>query len=129
MTPLLRNARRRRPPGLAFVYAALLLRCLVLLIAIQVSGVGHVLVDAASWFADDTHETSDCDDQPGQPCAPGCPRCHCHHPTSVSVPAPNLAELLPLFGSESELTSLDDQQAPHGPAPPSIYRPPRANLV
>lgn len=124
----LRNVRGRQPPGRGFTYAALLVRCLAVFIALQVSGVGHLLIDVASRYSNDTHSVTDCDD-PGRPCAPECPSCHCHHPTSVSVPTSNLTELLPVLASVSELASFNTQEAPHGPAPPSVYRPPRANLA
>ena len=116
------NSRARR------ISAALLLlvRLATVLLALQFSGGVHDLVDVAQAVTGaSAEEHEQCPpDKPCDDCPPGCPNCHCAAMgTLVLLQAPAVP---PLTLAESLPRSLVGAQAPTGPEPPALFRPPRA---
>lgn len=116
---------RRAAVGRFARAALLLLRAVAVCLSLQMSGFLHFATDlwldgeaAARHFSE---SEGDGDDD----CPPGCPTCHCVHASPV-LPIPFEApasKLLPAF----EVTWAPyEARSPASPAPPSVYRPPRA---
>jgi hypothetical protein len=94
---------------------------LVLALALQVSGLGHMLADALDSLAQLEHVDADCDD--GKDCPPGCPDCHCVHMRSLVVMS---AQAVPFeFATRIDFPLLYELR-PKAPALDAVYRPPRA---
>jgi len=104
-----------------------LLRLLLVILAVQASGVPHVLADA---FVDheeaaDAGDGDQCpDDENGMPCPPGCPTCHCGSTQAPVVPPATAVMAAPLASISSTARAVDD--CPASPPSQSLYRPPRA---
>ena len=116
------RARRRRRWALLLVA----LRSLLLLFAMQLSGVVHDISDFAEAVsaAPEQAEHEQCPvDGPCDDCPPGCPNCHCAaamvsiEPAATFIVSPQILVSLP--------TSLYDTQAPLGPELPGLFKPPR----
>ncbi len=106
-----------------------MLRVLVALLALQLSGLPHAiddLADAVVAQAGISHhagcnegDTNDAD------CPPGCPSCHCVHPNVL--PPAHTADLFGWHVAGAELAELlYDQNQPPQPLLPHVFRPPRA---
>ena len=105
-------------------------RALVVLLALQISGVGHALADTALFRHEGscaTHTATALRMNRGTTVRPGCPTCHHAHggvgplaPTSFTVTpiAPQVARFAP--------RAADD---PPSPELPSVFRPPQAQLA
>jgi len=108
---------------------AVLLRLLVLLVATELSGATHALIDAASSAGGTALHDDDCDDEAGHECPPGCPNCHCTHGARVSVAfsAPRVEvqlEEVPTLHDEGGFVPLDGLP-PKSADLARLYRPPR----
>lgn len=99
-------------------------RAVLVMLAVQASGLPHLVADA--FVADELAEhSSPCSDDDDKSCPPGCPSCHvCGHVQAVFVPL-----TAPLS------VTVRDVETPHGvvtsplpptPPPASFFRPPRA---
>jgi hypothetical protein len=103
-----------------------LVRPLVVLLALQLSGVGHALADLR-FFGDDasSEQHGDCSsEEPGRDCPPGCPTCHHANGGVGSLPLqagfiviPPVPEVANFAPSEAD--------APSSPELPSVFRPPK----
>ncbi len=108
---------------------ALLVRTLVALLALQLSGLPHAIADVADAMVatEAGFSRHDCDDEPADTdCPPGCPSCHCAH--ANVLPSAQTADLFAWLGGlpGSELTDLTyHSNAPRQPLLPSVFRPPR----
>ena len=119
----IRTARMRtsRRPIARLVFA--LLRAVLVMLAVQASGLPHLVADAV--VADDTSEhSSPCSDD-DKSCPPGCPSCHvCVHMQAVFVPR---TALLSVTSRAVEMPrSLVTDSSPPTPPSASFFRPPRA---
>lgn len=119
-----RRWRRGPARGLGLVSRfAWVLRLLLVIGAVQLSGVVHHVMDAVHLFQGVAqHEVDPCDD--GDDCPPGCPTCHCMH-GAFTVPQPLAPPTLLLW--ESPLVGAppyDSSGPPHG-RKLAVYRPPR----
>jgi hypothetical protein len=101
-------------------------RVLVIVTALQFSGLGHAISDVVLGVAGLAQHGSDgCPyEERGDPCPPGCPDCHCA-PGAVALP-PVVAAALAVVVIASWATFF----APPGTSPSigsqhSVYRPPR----
>lgn len=108
---------------------AIMLRALVALLALQLSGLPHALDDLADAVVAEAgiSRHTDCNgqDPDDADCPPGCPSCHCVHP-NVLPPALN-ADLFGWSGAGDQLADLlYDANAPPQPQLPHVFRPPRA---
>lgn len=112
-----------------------LFQLLLLVLSVQLGGLGDALAYAAELSAEEQECCSDCPmtshgDSPhpersGLGCPPGCQLCHCHQAGVLRLPELERA-LLALPAPESEVTR--DCSALAAPRPPflsAIYRPPR----
>ena len=110
-------------------FALLLVRALVLLIAVGVSGLVGIAAELAETTADGAgHCCSDCPvEQSGKECPPGCPSCHCSHGGAVLPPAV-ASDVGVAFDPLVEETPAPIAAAvPRAPTLPGIYRPPRSD--
>ena len=102
-------------------------RVLVALTAVQMTGFPHAVADVVIALQSDGghHEDEDCPyDKDGRECPPGCPSCHCVHLMGALPPlAPPVLIELPTV-TELGLVPYE-AQAPPGLALPALYRPPR----
>jgi hypothetical protein len=106
-----------------------MLQVLAVLASLQLSGVGHFVRDLVQVISIGEHHHDDDDgdeDEPGHECPPGCPNCHHVHLSgaSLSAAAPVAGFVSPREASLGFAGDSDDD-APPGPALPSVYRPPR----
>jgi len=108
------------------------LRLLALLVATELSGAAHALLDVAAGIAGIEHPRDDCDDEEaGHECPPGCPNCHCAHgavaqSAARSEPRVELGSTV-LLALRSEAGFVPrDAMPPKGADPRRLYRPPRA---
>jgi hypothetical protein len=110
------------------VLLVLALRLLVLLFAVELSGLSHAVLDAYSAVSGDMHADSDCDDeQGGHECPPGCPSCHCWHAGTPSLPLRMEPGRRIVMLLSAQLGFIPGVAMPlPGADPDSIYRPPRA---
>jgi hypothetical protein len=112
--------------------APLVLRLLALLVATELSGAAHALLDVAASVAGTEHPRDDCDDEEaGHECPPGCPNCHCAHRAVAQLAARSepRVELEPtvLLALCNEAGFVPrDAMPPKGADPRRLYRPPRA---
>ena len=118
------HLRTRRVPVALLVLA----RLATVLLALQFSGGVHDLIDVTRAVMGATAEEPEHEqcppDKPCDDCPPGCPNCHCAAiGTLVLTESPTLP---PLTLGASLPRSLVGAQAPSGPEPPSLFRPPRA---
>ncbi|MEY4508649.1 MAG: hypothetical protein RLZZ450_771 [Pseudomonadota bacterium] len=112
-----------------------LLRLVALLVATELSGAAHAVLDVAASAVGVEHPRDDCDDEEaGHECPPGCPNCHCAHgavvqlvPRGEARPALRLALLHP-ERDEAGFVPLD-AMPPKGADLTPLYRPPRAALA
>jgi hypothetical protein len=112
-------------------HSGVLLRVLLMLLVVDVSGIAHVGLDMLDALRGTSTETEECEDDCGD-CPPGCVSCHCWH----GAPAPR--EVLSSLGDDSAaglwLTPVEVSVAPRaarapvGADPDSVYRPPRRCL-
>lgn len=108
--------------------ASIALRALVLLIAIQISGVASVAAELAAVGVGDVDGCcSDCPfEKDGQECPPSCPSCHCSH-GGAALPAPvSATESIAFHHIVHEAIAPPGATVPRPPTLPSIYRPPRS---
>ena len=99
-----------------------MLHALVVVFALQLSGLGDAVADAVGLMGHEAHDAPDCSDG-GEDCPPGCPDCHCAQAPSLVV-----TEAL---GEPFEFVTIIDfalASAAHRTLPfnPGVYRPPRA---
>ena len=132
LRPLLTAPRGARLARRSWLLACVVgLRALVLLFALEFSGLSHAALDVACSLAGSTHATDDdCDsDDPGHECPPGCPNCHCWHAGALSLPLgiePGRRIVLRLT---AQLGFVPVTSMPLGNADlDAVYRPPRAPL-
>jgi hypothetical protein len=100
-----------------------LLRAVVVMLAVQASGLPHLIAD--TFVADDASEhSSPCSDD-DKSCPPGCPSCHvCGHMQAVFVPR---TALLSVTSHDVEMPrSIVTDSRPPTPPSSSFFRPPRA---
>ena len=107
-----------------------MLRTVLAIVALQFSGLPHVLVDLVEVVsATPSIEHHDCDDDgPAGECPPGCMDCHRGHATIL--PADYVADLFAALGRipGSELATIHlDQTSPTSAHAPSVFRPPRSH--
>lgn len=111
------------------------LRLIALLVATELSGAAHALLDVATSAAGVEHPRDDCDDEEsGHECPPGCPNCHCTHGAIVQVapratpqPGQRLTALHPVR-HEAGFVPTDALPPPGADLTP-LYRPPRRALA
>lgn len=105
----------------------LLVRMVVVLTALQLSGAVHAAVDLYSAFASAVVD-ADCDEErAGNQCPAGCPNCHCVARTIVTPPRLiNVEALLTVRASERMAVTVNVLGCLQGPSQTSLYRPPRA---
>jgi hypothetical protein len=105
------------------------LRMLVLLFAVELSGLTHAVLDAYSAVTGDAHADSDCEgDAGGHECPPGCPSCHCWHAGTPSLPLrmePGRRIVVQLSALPGFIPGV--AMPPPGKGPDSVYRPPRTH--
>jgi hypothetical protein len=118
---------RSRNGSLGFLRALVVsLRALVILMALQVSGVAAV----AEQFAGSVETTAGCCtdcpmEQDGRECPPGCPNCHCSH-GSVALPSVGKAQLTHAVDLPCRVAvTPHEATAPRAPRLRGVYRPPR----
>lgn len=112
---------RRRVPLLV-----LFLRLLATIVAVQVSGTGHLLLDVAPLVLDVGFEHEDCSEEGSEDsCPPGCPNCHCSHPIgALPVKSVRLEDVQPpALARTWTRPALPD--VPAGPDLGCIDRPPK----
>ena len=101
-----------------------LVRAVLLLLAVQASGLPHLVADALV-AGDVAEHSSPCSDDDDKSCPPGCPSCHvCGHVQAVFVP-----RTAPLSVASRDVeTRHGVVTSPVPPTPPSasFFRPPRA---
>lgn len=104
------------------------MRALVLLFAVELSGLTHAALDVACSIAGDTHQDDDCDEgEGGHECPPGCPSCHCWHAGAPTAPLrmePGRRIVLVMTAQQGFVPGV--AMPPAGADPDTIYRPPRA---
>ena len=102
------------------------LRALVVLLALQLSGVGHALADLRLITDDATTERhGDCStEEPGRDCPPGCPTCHHANGGVGSLPIQTGFVVIPA-PPEVLHFSPEEADAPLSPELPSVFRPPK----
>jgi len=103
-----------------------LFQLLLLVLSVQLGGLGDALAFATELSRDEQGCCSDCPtEKSGLGCPPGCRLCHCHQAGAVRLPEFERSPLL-LPAPESSLTR--DWSALSAPRPPfrsAISRPPR----
>ncbi|MEZ4296649.1 MAG: hypothetical protein R3B70_16905 [Polyangiaceae bacterium] len=102
-----------------------MLSVLALGLVLQMSGVLHFVTDL--WLDEQAAEQhlAAGEDDDDDACPPGCPTCHCVHPSPALVPRVEALEasVLPAF----EVTwGRFEEGRPRSLSPPPVYRPPRA---
>jgi hypothetical protein len=135
MTHLATTTRFGRTPSRPMVVLVALLRLVALLVATELSGMAHALLDAAACVAGVEHPRDDCEDEEsGHECPPGCPNCHCAHGAIVQLaargePRPQLRlEALHPPRDEAGFVPLDAMPPPGAELAP-LYRPPRMTVA
>ena len=106
---------------------ACVVRWLVVVLALQLSGAAAAALEAGLGGADSVDCCADCPlEESGKECPPACPSCHCAHAQVASLPAASpVLEVLRAV-SDSAVAAPQEASAPHAPFLPSLYRPPRA---
>jgi hypothetical protein len=112
-----------------FAWWVLAFRFLAIVASLQVSGAPHLLGDAVELVTVGHHpdESPPHEDDPNHECPPGCPTCHHVHAGSLSLPVqvPTPTSFVPRVINPRIVVIAYDGDAPDGPDPISIYRPPR----
>ena len=110
----------------------IVMRFVVAMTAVQITGIPHVMADVvAAVQSDEDHETGheNCpNDDDGRQCPPGCPSCHCTHAMSALPAVPVAMVLEPLVPIEIAVAPYE-AQGPPNPEPMTPYRPPRTTLA
>jgi hypothetical protein len=123
---LLSGRRRRRTLGSLLG----VLQLLTVLASFQLSGIAHFARDLVQVISVGEHHHDDGDDdedEPGHECPPGCPNCHHVHLSGAALsPSAPIADFVPLRNALPGFARDNGDDAPPGPALPSVYRPPRA---
>ena len=114
-----------RPTGRSGALLSVL-RIFFVLLAVQLSGIGHALIDL-QLLADETSavQHGDCSsDAPGRDCPPGCPTCH-HANGGVGSPAQHLN--FKVIAAAPHVVRFAPSEADAPPTPPlrSVFRPPK----
>jgi hypothetical protein len=126
------TSQRRRPSTHSpweWTRLFLLLRALLVVLGLQISGAAHAVVDAVAVLTDHAVEH----DEPCPPSGPcdecpvGCPDCHCPNAFRSGLPQ-SVATLLEPSHSEP-LLAWFEQRAPVSPDPSLPFRPPRTLLA
>ena len=109
---------------------AVLLRLLVVLVSVELSGVAAVAELGSGVDETSAGCCTDCPvEKDGKECPPGCPDCHCSH-GGIGLP--------PAFEAVSgQVAAIDvvmlqrpyEAGVPHAPHLPGVYRPPRLGPV
>lgn len=122
MAPVTRSARKPRTPSSRWI-ARVVNAFVVLALALQLTGLAHVVSDALWLTADDAaaHFFAD-DDDPD--CPPGCPSCH-HVNGGVAAPPPHFVENIGPAGETTAGELAYRSLEPSAPALDSVFRPPR----
>lgn len=123
------RVRRRSMLTMRLVHmVVIVLRLVVTMTAVQITGIPHVAVDVIAAMQSDEHQEhtdENCpNDNDGRECPPGCPSCHCTHAMSalpVAAPSTVLDWLIPI----EMATAPYEAQGPPNPDPLTLYRPPR----
>lgn len=110
-----------------FALLGIVLRALVVLLAGELSGVGHMAADLCVSLDGSEHHLADCSDEEGHECPPGCPDCHSWRgaagPTTARHPISKPAPVALI--SKPRSTTPYAARAPSETDPDSVYRPPR----
>ena len=128
--PRVRSRPRPRSRGIRAMLG--ILRAMLVIVVIQLSGLPHMAADA--FIGDDSccdGDGADCaDEKSGLDCPPGCPTCHCPHGGIASLPGAIGGDVLPPFDASTEILAIDDPTA-FIPRPdlPGLYRPPRSRAL
>lgn len=105
---------------------ALLLRVLVVLVSVELSGIAAVAGVGIGCGEASTGCCTDCPaEKNGNECPPDCPNCHCSH---GSIALPPVFERLDAERATTDVTFFPrprEAGVPHAPHLPSVYRPPR----
>ena len=105
----------------------IVLRLLMLLVALQVSGIGSLVVsDCCSTDEDDC--STQTDQKPCNDCPPDCPKCHCNHVVFSVPPARAASNVAVIERSLSTVFTPYEADAPRALAPSSVFRPPRISF-
>lgn len=116
--------KRPRPSRVEFVLFSAF-RAIVVLLAVQLSGMGHAAADLL-FLGDDASEHGDCSsEEPGRDCPPGCPTCHHANGGVGALPRQQTFFAMPEPPRETVLFTPAEADAPRGPDLPSIFRPPK----
>ena len=100
-------------------------RALVVLLAMQLSGMNHSLIDAARTFAGCGADHGDCSsDESGRDCPPGCPTCHHPHGGVGALPAEQ-EFTIESVAPEAISFAPAEADAPPNPDLPAVFRPPK----
>ena len=119
------HAASSRAGGLRLVLFSAV-RVLVVLLSLQLSGIGHALGDAG-FFSDEVApaQHGDCSsDEPGRDCPPGCPTCHHANGGVGSLPLQADFVVMPAVPGVARF-SLSEADDPSSPELPSVFRPPK----
>ena len=120
----------RRRPLRVFALLLVVVRALSLVLAFEVSGTLHAVVDLLLTVSGEhvAHDDDCASESPGDECPAGCPTCHCGHgPIGSGDVAPAVAAI----GSPptSFAFAMRRDHAPPDSDPGSLYRPPRARVI
>jgi hypothetical protein len=100
-------------------------RALVLLLAMQLSGMNHSVIDSVRSFAGCGEDHGDCSsDESGRDCPPGCPTCHHPHGGVGALPSEQVLN----FETPPPLQvtfAPAEADAPPNPDLPAVFRPPK----
>jgi hypothetical protein len=124
------GSTKKRRIRIALRIVAWVTRIIVTLVAMQLSGLGHVAMDLLV-AAHTVVDGADCpNEKPGRDCPPGCPGCHCAH-GGIAVPPSSLkTAALPILGEGGRVhVRPSEADAPSEALLPSIFRPPRRNSL
>jgi hypothetical protein len=119
------TSKKSRVP-VALPVLARVTRIVVTLVAIQLSGLGHLAVDLLTEVDAMADETDCPNEKPGHDCPPGCPGCHCVHGGTAVPPSSLKTAVLPILDEGGGVNVRPcEADAPVAPLLPSIFRPPR----
>lgn len=100
-------------------------RVFVVLLALQISGFGHVLADSRMFGDNAGVEHGDCSsDVPGRDCPPGCPTCH-HANGGVGSPPRQVTFALLPSAPQATRFIPNEPETPSNAELPSVFRPPK----
>ena len=107
----------------------MVVRVLVLVLGLQVSGVAHAAEDALSLVVAEQVEHEECPaDGPCNDCPPGCAQCHCPNALRSVAPPASLPFVLVLATSKTTARGAKPG-APASPDLPGLFRPPQTALA